>query len=158
MVNIFKKFFGEMLIVWALAIAAFCIQDAVATGMTIKEIKADPGTQSLWQFLVALPVSFEAQVFYGLALFGFVGMLGHYFKQWKRREIVGNPLRYLFLDNPFNTLFAYGGVLVTALGAIAMNVFTDDAGHFVGWLNVMGWGLMAGYTLDSTANKGAQTN
>lgn len=144
-----------MLTVWVVVvlIAPFFIDPSLAA-MTIKEMKAEPGSESFWKFAFDLPFSFEAEVFYALASSGALGMMGHYYKQWQKGEIVGCLGEYLFKDHWKNTLGAFTGVLGTAVAALAMNVFVDDAGHFVGWLNVVGWGLMAGYTLDSTANKG----
>jgi hypothetical protein len=120
----------------------------------IREIKA--ANETLWQFLTALPASMEAQIFYGLMLAGLLGMVAHYFKSWVYKQIEGSLARYLFIDHPRRTLAALLVLVSAALGALASNVFMGDDGQFVGWLNVMWNGALAGFGADAVANKGSE--
>lgn len=126
-------------------------------GPTIQQLKQQGG-DSLWQFLSSLPSSMEAQILYGLMLAGIVGMSAHYFMKWLQGDITGDLFRYLFLDYPKRTALAYAGVVGAALAAISSNVFSNDQGQFVGWLNVLWIGLTNGYAADSIANKGRGAN
>ena len=122
---------------------------------TIQQIKAQQ--VSLWDFLGALPASFEAQMFYGVLLGGLVGMLLNYGIKWLRREISGSLLAYLFVDNIRGTLLSFVSAVGTGLAGIATGVFTTQDGQFVGWFNLMWIAVSNGFFWDAAANKGTRT-
>lgn len=124
-------------------------------GPTIQQIKQS-NPESLWQFLAALPSSMEAQVLYGFFIFGLLGMVVHYGRQYLAGEIVGSPMKYLFSDYPRRTILAFCGVIAGGLGAIVSNVFVNDQGQFVGWMNVLWVALTHGYACDSLGNRGSK--
>jgi hypothetical protein len=55
--------------------------DAIAATVTAA-IERTPTPLS--EFIAGLPGSWEMQIFYGLMLSGFAGMLAHYFLKWAR--------------------------------------------------------------------------
>lgn len=113
-----------------------------------------PASDSLWKFLAALPNTMEAQVFYGLLLSGTIGMAAHYFTRWAKGEIQGSLFAYLFDSYARRTSLALTVIVGMAITAITSNVFVTESGEFVGWLNVLWFGITNGYASDSIANKG----
>ncbi len=119
----------------------------------IAEIKAEH-VESLWQFLSAVPGSFEAQVFYGFIIAGTVGVSASFIYKWLTRQIAGSLFRYLFVDDVRRTLLSFAVLIGQAITAITMGLFAIDDGTFVGWWNVLYIGALAGFTGDVIANKG----
>ena len=120
--------------------------------LTIQQIKANE-PEHLWHFLSQLPGSFEAELLYGLVIFGTLGMLASWFGKWVQGD-TGGLWDYIVTGNLKRTLasvFSFGGV---ALAAIAADMFTTDAGDFVGWLNVVAFGFSNGMGIDAVVNKG----
>lgn len=120
---------------------------------TIQTIMSS-GQPTLWDYLRQLPMSMEAQVLYALLLSGAVGMAAHYAIRWARGEVTGGLASYLFIDYAKRTVLALLLLVSMAAAAIASNVFVTDTGVFVGWLNVLWFGVTNGYASDSMANKG----
>lgn len=110
-------------------------------------------SESLWHFLSALPATAEAQILYALLLSGVVGMMSHYFTRWAKGEIAGSLFAYLFASSVRHTALAFIVMMSSAITAITSGVFTTESGAFVGWLNVMWFGITNGYAADSIANK-----
>lgn len=125
-----------------------------ATGPRIQDIRATQN--SFWDFLAALPGSMEGQIFMAMLIMGAIGMMAHYAMRWLQGQITGGLFNYMFISYPKRTGLAYAGIIGAALTAIASNVFVTDSGEFVGWLNVIWFGLTNGYAADSVANKGAE--
>lgn len=121
-------------------------------GKTIAELKTEPET--LWHFINQLPVSFEAQLLYGLVIAGLAGMVANYAVKWARNEIEGNLWEYLFTQNVRATLLSFFGFVSLAITSIGTGIFTSDGGVFVGWANVFWFGLTNGFAVDAVANKG----
>lgn len=116
---------------------------------------AERAPQTLWEFLAALPGSWELQLFYGLMLSGSAGQFAHYAVKWARDEIRGNLFCYLWENKKTTTLsfFTFIGVAITA---IASGTFTGDHGGFVGWRMVFWMGITNGFTIDALVNKTAR--
>ncbi len=112
------------------------------------------GQPNLWDYLAKLPMSMEAQVLYALLFSGAAGMAAHYAVRWARGEVTGGLATYLFVDYAKRTVLALLLLTGMATAAIASNIFTTDTGAFVGWLNVLWFGVTNGYASDSMANKG----
>lgn len=125
---------------------------ASATEVQITQLPAP--SISLWKFLAALPASMEAQIFYGLMLSGTIGMAAHYFTRWAKGEIGGSLITYLFDSYARRTALAASILIGMSVTAISSNVFVTESGTFVGWLNVIWFGLSNGFASDSIANKG----
>lgn len=115
------------------------------------------GNESLWAFLMRLPSSFEAQIFYGVVLFGIVGLFANYATKWLRGEIAGSLIKYLFLDNVRGTLLSLSAAIGVGIGGITAGVFETASGEFVGWFNVMWIGLTNGFMWDAALN-GSQSS
>lgn len=115
-----------------------------------------PEFPSLFDWLRALPGSFEAQLFVGLMLAGTLGMVAHYLLKWARGEIKEHLLCYLWRNKRSTALsfFTYVGV---AIGAISSGAFVTDYGVFVGWKMVFWMGITNGFTIDAIANKTARS-
>ena len=111
-------------------------------------------SESLWDFLAALPSTAEAQILYALLISGVVGMMAHYFTRWAKGEIQGSLFAYMFGTCVRSTALAFTVMFGSALTAITSGVFIGESGAFVGWLNVMWFGITNGYASDSIANKG----
>lgn len=124
------------------------------TGQTIAQIKAMEVQESLWHFLTQLPQSMEAQLLYGLVIAGIVGMIANYTVKWARGDIAGSLFAYLFLQNVRATLLSFFGFVSLAITSIAAGIFTGENGGFVGWANVLWFGLTNGFAVDAIANKG----
>ena len=120
---------------------------------TIQQIKAQ-APEDLWQFLLALPGSFEAQLLYGLMLSGIVGMVANYTVNWAKGDIAGSLVAYLFLENFRRTLLSIVTFAGLAITSIAAGIFMTGAGAFVGWANVLWFGAANGFGVDAIANKG----
>lgn len=122
---------------------------------TLEQIKAaTPPSESLWHFIARIPESMEAQIFVMLLVAGLLGMIANYAVKWARSEIAGSLHKYLFETNVRGTmlsLFSYIGLMVTS---IVGGIFTGDQGGFVGWTNVLWFGLTNGFAVDAIANKG----
>lgn len=113
---------------------------------------AEKSPETLQQFLVAFPGSWEAQLFLGLMLAGFIGMSANYAVKWARDEVNGNLLCYF--ANNFRTvclsIFVYVGI---AIAAIASGAFIGSYGGFVGWKTVFWLGITNGFTIDAIVNR-----
>ena len=118
---------------------------------TIAEAKVHT---SLWDFLLALPGTMEAQIFYALALGCALGTILHYTKQWLTQEASGSLWDYLFIQHPKRTAMAIFTVLSWSAGEVATGLFVTGDGVFVGWALVILSGLKTGYLGDSIVNKG----
>lgn len=125
---------------------------ALADAPKIRDIKN--AHESLWQFLAALPSSMEAQIFYALLLAGVIGMFASWLLKWARGQAA--PLyRYLFTDDVRFTVLAAAAYFGICLTAISSGIFVTDEGVFVGWANVLWFGLTNGFGADTVANKGS---
>ena len=125
----------------------------------VKIAHLPPPTESLWQFLSALPSTAEAQILYALLMSGVVGMMAHYFTRWAKGEIQGSLFTYLFGTCVRSTALAFSVIVGAAITAITSGVFITESGTFVGWLNVMWFGITNGFASDSIANRStAQQN
>ncbi len=121
---------------------------------TIAQAKAAT-TQSLWQFLQALPSTQEAQVFYALMLAGTLGMMASYAIKWLKGDITGSLWKYLFEQNLKSTLLAFLTYVGTALAAIYADAFhVGPDSVFVGWGMVMWLAAVNGFSIDAIVNKG----
>lgn len=127
---------------------------ALAQAPKIAELKGQG--ESLWSFLSRLPGSFEAQVFYGVVLFGAVGMFTNYAVKWMRKDISGSLLAYLFRDNLRGTLLSFSTTVGVGIAAITGGVFETSSGEFVGWFNVMWISLTNGFMWDAALNRGTR--
>lgn len=123
----------------------------IADAQTIAQAKHG---QSLADFLLALPTTMEAQIFYALTLGCALGMIIHYVRQWASGNAEGGLLDYLFLAHPRRTVLTVIGVVSWSAGEVATGLFTTEAGDFVGWALVILSGLKTGYAGDSIINKG----
>lgn len=124
------------------------------TGEKISALKVQHAQESLWQFLSALPGSFEAQIFYAILLGGLVGMLLNYWIKWLRNEISGSLFGYLFVNNMRGTMLSFVSAVGTGIAGITAGVFETGGGDFVGWFNVLWIAVSNGFFWDAAANKG----
>lgn len=125
---------------------------------TIAQLKAVSSPDSLWHFLSQIPFSMEAQIFYGVLLFGIAGMVGSWLVKWSQNA-AGGFADYFFrtsLRRTVATLCAYVGAMATGIGT---GVFFTDVGGtavFVGWLNVAWASLTTAFGADMGINKGTR--
>lgn len=130
------------------SVAAYASGGGLENAQKIASIKASD--ESLWQFLIKLPGSFEMQIIYGWALAVAVGMLFTWFSKWK----VGlTDVRY-FVDNYKWTIGSIVTSLSVGFGGIATNAFETSGGEFIGWWSVLYHGGVAGAAIDWAVNKG----
>lgn len=120
---------------------------------TIAQAK-ERSPESLWHFLQQLPSTMEAQLLYGLILAGAVGAIGSWFVKWARYQ--AGPLHTYFYQEIRSTILAASGFLGICLTAISSGIFVADGGAFVGWANVLWFGLTNGFGADMVVNKGGQ--
>jgi hypothetical protein len=73
---------------------------------TIAQVKAE-APADLWHFLLNLPVTQEAQLFYALMLSGSMGMIASYVMKWAKSEIDACLGEYLFQQNQRATVLAF---------------------------------------------------
>lgn len=119
---------------------------------TIAQAKLD--SQSLWDFLLAVPFTQTSQMIYALLIGGAVGMLAHYVHGRATGDIAGSPADYFFRTNVWRSVAAMSAVVATCFGEAGFGIFITDAGDFVGWGVVLMSGLKTGYIGDSLVNKG----
>ena len=120
---------------------------------TIAQLKAQ-APESLWHFLLSLPTSMEAQIWYALTLGAVLGMVGHYIRARVNGSISGSPVDYFFRDNLWRSIGAAIAVMGELVAEITSGLFFTDAGLFVGWAIVILSGIKTGYLGDSLVNKG----
>ena len=125
---------------------------------TIAELKSTGQAESLWHFLSQIPASMEAQIFYGVLLFGVVGIVGSWLVKWSQ-DAAGGFIDYFFRTSfrrTVATLCAYVGAMATGIGTQVF--FTEVGGQevFVGWLNVAWASLTTAFAADMGINKGAR--
>ena len=125
----------------------------MGTSKTIAQIQSS-NTESLWHFISQLPQSFEAQLLYGLVIAGIAGMIANYVVKWARGDIEGGLFAYLFLSHAKGTLLSFFGFVSLAITSIGAGIFSGEGGVFVGWANVLWFGLTNGFAVDAIANKG----
>lgn len=113
---------------------------------------AQKDPQTLGEFLAAVPGSWEAQIFVGLMLAGFIGMAAHYLLKWARGDIKGSLICY-FAQNLRSTILSVFTYIGIALTAIASGAFTGEYGGFVGWKTVFWLGITNGFTIDAIVNR-----
>lgn len=110
--------------------------------------------QSLIDFLMALPATMEAQIFYALVLGCLVGMIGHYLRAYATGQITDCLGEYLFKTQARRTWLTLITVITWSAGEVSAGLFTTTDGTFVGWGLVILSGLKTGYAGDSLLNKG----
>lgn len=120
---------------------------------TIQEI-APVAQQGLWNYLAQLPFTLEASMMYALVLGGTLGMIGNYTIKWLRGDIEGSLIDYCFRYHFKATLLSFFGFLGLAITSVYSGIFTSESGGFVGWANVLWFGLTNGFAVDAIANKG----
>lgn len=120
---------------------------AAAVGATIEKTPTP-----LSEFLASLPGSWEMQIFYGLMLSGFMGMVAHYFLKWARDEIKGMLFCYLWI-NKKKVALSMATFATMAWTAAFNGAFVGDFGGFVGWKMVLSWGWGIGLSIDVIVNK-----
>ena len=105
---------------------------------SIKEIKGQHET--LWAFILRLPLSFEAQVFYGLFFAGVCGAATSWLWKWANGNAEG--IHHFTLRYTIGQLLWLAG---SAIGAITTVGFATETGEFFGWLSVLWTGALAGF-------------
>lgn len=125
------------------------------TDKTIQQVKA-MADDSLWTFLLHLPETQEAQIFYALILSGTLGMIANYAVKWAKDELNGTLWNYLFRENYKRTALSFFTYVGATVAAVSANIFTTDAGAFVGWATVLWFGVSNGFAVDAIANKGSR--
>jgi hypothetical protein len=121
---------------------------------TIAQVKAE-SPESLGHFLMNLPATMEAQLFYALMLTGILGMFANYGVKWAKGEIGACLATYLFRQHLRLTVLSFLTYSGTAMAAIYADAFhVGDQSVFVGWGMVMWLGALNGYSIDSMVNKG----
>lgn len=119
----------------------------------IADLKAQ-SAESLWQFLEALPGSFEAQLFYAIVAFGLLGVLFHYAVKWMKKEIAGSLYTYLFVDNVRGTLLSWTSTVGAGAVGITSGMFETPDGTFIGWFRTIVLCFGNGFFWDAVMNKG----
>lgn len=124
---------------------------------TIQQIKDDVPA-NLLDFLLSLPASFEAQLFYAMLLAGVAGMLTSFILKWAQGQIIACPTQYFFRDNPRGTVLSIIWLLSAVVGSIALGGYLlvpSDPATFIGWGKVMfdGWILGTGGDLGLNKSK-----
>lgn len=135
------------LLMWALLIAAAPVWGAVEEAQKIAELRAAP-RENIWQFFSALPSSFEAQIFYGLAISGLTGLIASWL--WKWSQGMADGLAH------FTPKYVIGQVLWligASVAAVATVGFQTESGEFYGWISVLWTGAFAGFSGEMKTNK-----
>lgn len=109
--------------------------------------------EGLWHWLASLPDTFEAELLMGLLLAGFVGAMISWLIKWSVGE-AGGLIDYCFRSSFKRTVGAVMTFLSLIVGFIVSDMFRTEGGDFVGWMNVMVNGFMAGSGSDAIINKG----
>lgn len=111
-----------------------------------------PQFPNFYDWLRAVPGSFESQLFQCLMIAGTIGMFAHYALKWARGEIKQNIFCYLW-RNGRSTLLSFFTFVGLAVGAIVGGTFIGEYGVFVGWKLVFWMGITNGFTIDAIVNK-----
>lgn len=130
-----------------LLLASFGAPADPGNAQRIVEMKG--GGESLPVFLMRLPASFEAQVFYGLFLSGLAGMIGSWLWKWSQGEADAHH---------FTARYAVGQwlwLVGASIAAIMTVGFQTEGGEFFGWLSVMWAGGFAGFSGEVKFKKAA---
>lgn len=125
---------------------------------TVAQLNAEriDNPQGLLHFLLQIPTSHEAAIFYA----GLLAMLAGFFASWITKYAVAKVIDdtlvdYFFRVHKRRTLGVFASYVGTLLFAISTGLF-DNAGAFTGWYNVLGWAFTAAMAADGTLNKGTQ--
>lgn len=113
--------------------------------------------ESLWEFLVELPTSMEAEIGYALIIAGILGMFFSWLIKWARGQ-AGALHVYLFTDQVKLTVLAASAYVGVCTTAVTAGIFVTSSGEFVGWANVLWFGLTNAFGIDAAANKGGSTS
>lgn len=116
-------------------------------------LQAKESSETIWQFLAVLPETQGAQIFYGLLLGGLIGGLSSWLLKWARKE-AGCLVNYVFTDDIRYTVLAASGFLGICITALSSGIFVTEQGQFVGWANVLWFGVTNGFGADVAINKG----
>lgn len=133
------KVTGKVVLIGAgVLLCGLALANGLEGAQKIAEIKG--GSESLWEFLRRFPGSFEAQVFYGLAGSGLLGMIGSWLNKW----------RLGLADANWWTLKYVVGQIIwlvgASIGAITLVNFQTDSGEFFGWMSVIVTGGFMGFS------------
>lgn len=120
----------------------------------IDVVNASP--DGLLDFLMQLPGTMEAQIFYALLIGSLVGMVAHYLVRWREGDIAGSLWAYLFYENPRRSILSIFGIITWSATEAATGLFFHE-GQFVGWALVIISGIKTGYAGDSLLNKGIRS-
>jgi hypothetical protein len=112
-------------------------------------------TQSLSDFLMALPASMEAQIFYAIVLAGVLGVFFNYAVKWMKKEIAGSLTAYLFHDNVRATLLSVCSTVGAGVVGITSGMFETPDGSFIGWFRTLVLAFGNGFFWDAVVNRGA---
>lgn len=112
--------------------------------------------QDPWEFLISLPHTAEAKIMYMLIFAGILGGIASWLVKWAKKQ--AGPLhKYLFTDDIRFTILAGAGYLGICFTAISSGIFMTENDTFVGWANVLWFGITNGFGADMVANKGSKT-
>lgn len=121
-----------------------------ALGLDAKKIAQIRADETLWQFLVKLPSSFEAQVFYALVLSGAAGLIGSWL--WKVSQGQADFRHFTGRYCLAQLLWLIG----SSIAAIFTVGFQTEDGVFFGWLAVLWSGGFAGFSGDVKVKEARQ--
>lgn len=120
---------------------------------TIAQVRSED-TTSLWDFIMQLPGTLDAQIWYALLIGGAVGMILHYAVKLRTDDITGSPLEYFMRQSPWRTVGTIAAMASWAFGEVLTGIYVNSQDVFIGWGAVLLSGVKTGYLGDSIINKG----
>lgn len=92
---------------------------------------------------------------YMLIFAGILGGIASWLVKWAKKQ-AGSLRQYLFTDFRYTVLAGVGyiGLCWTAIGS---GIFVNEQQIFVGWANVLWFGITNGFGADMVANKGSKS-
>lgn len=108
--------------------------------------------QDPWEFLIALPHTAEAKIMYMLLLAGIIGGFASWLVKWAKGQ--AGPLNIYFVREGKFTILAGASYIGICLTAITSGIFITPEDTFVGWANVLWFGVTNAFGADMIANKG----
>ena len=124
----------------------------------VKIVATAPSAQSLWAYLMSIPTSLEASIFYAMMIGCVFGIGANYTRLWASDQITGGFFDYLFHQYPRRTLLAIFAAASWSVGEVSMGIYQGSAGELFSWSLVLVSGFKNGFTGDALANKGSAAN
>ena len=149
------KYILSLFLFWPAVLLA---QGPEGPKQTIQQIKSANKPVSFTDWFSTFGQSIEGQILLWTWAILIGAMVMSYVTKWAFKVIDKRcgPVDYFFRQDPQRTFGAFIGAYGVIAGGAFTGAFSNDAGEFVGWFNVVYTTLMAGMASDGAINKASR--